>query len=42
MLFVTQSAAVYGIDAFIVDAGVNIVPRAGEHDKQTVIIVGRC
>ena len=32
MLFLTQSAAVYGIDAIIVDIEVNLSPVAGEND----------
>lgn len=39
-LFLTQSAAVYGIDALIVDIEVNITPGSGEDDKSNVIIVG--
>ena len=38
MLFLTQSAAVYGIDALIVDAEVNITPTSG--DDALIIIVG--
>ena len=41
MLFLTQSAAVYGIDALIVDIEVNLQPVKGETDTQpTVLIVG--
>ncbi len=41
MLFLTQSAAVYGIDALIVDIEVNLQPAKGEGDTQpNVIIVG--
>ncbi|HQU94214.1 MAG TPA: YifB family Mg chelatase-like AAA ATPase, partial [Pyrinomonadaceae bacterium] len=40
MLFLTQSAAVYGIDALIVDAEVNITPTSGDDDKGSTIIVG--
>ncbi len=41
MLFLTQSAAVYGIDALIVDIEVNLQPIQGETDvKPSVIIVG--
>jgi magnesium chelatase family protein len=41
MLFLTQSAAVYGIDAFIVDIEVNLRSSAGENDQsQNVTIVG--
>jgi magnesium chelatase family protein len=41
MLFLTQSAAVYGIDALIVDIEVNLQPARGEADAQpTVIVVG--
>ncbi|MBA2605507.1 MAG: YifB family Mg chelatase-like AAA ATPase [Acidobacteriota bacterium] len=41
MLFLTQSAAVYGIDALIVDIEVNLQPVKGEADTSSpVIIVG--
>ena len=41
MLFLTQSAAVYGIDALIVDVEVNLQPVQGEADfVPPVIIVG--
>src|SRR5690349_21163353 len=40
MLFLTQSAAVYGIDALIVDIEVNLQPVRGENDGPTVVIVG--
>lgn len=41
MLFLTQSAAVYGIDALIVDIEVNLQPVKGEADSSPpVIIVG--
>ena len=41
MLFLTQSAAVYGIDALIVDIEVNLQPVKGEVDSSPpVIIVG--
>ena len=41
MLFLTQSAAVYGIDALIVDIEVNLQPVKGEADTSpTVLIVG--
>ena len=41
MLFLAQSAAVYGIDALIVDIEVNLQPMKGETDASpTVIIVG--
>ncbi len=41
MLFLTQSAAVYGIDALIVDIEVNLQPVKGEVDvSPTVLIVG--
>lgn len=41
MLFVTQSAAVYGIDALIVDIEVNLSPVAGENDQRpNITIVG--
>jgi magnesium chelatase family protein len=41
MLFLTRSAAVYGIDALIVDIEVNLQPVKGETDTSpTVLIVG--
>lgn len=40
MLFLTQSAAVYGIDALSVDIEVNLQPVRGETDQAAVIIVG--
>jgi magnesium chelatase family protein len=40
MLFLTQSAAVYGIDALVLDAEVNITPTSGDEDRSNVIIVG--
>ena len=41
MLFLTQSAAVYGIDALIVDIEVNLQPIKGEADTiSPVLIVG--
>lgn len=41
MLFQTQSAAVYGIDAYIVDIEVNMRPSAGDGDPTpNLIIVG--
>jgi magnesium chelatase family protein len=41
MLFLTQSAAVYGIDALIVDIEVNLQPVKGETDNApSVLIVG--
>jgi len=41
MLFLTQSASVYGIDALIVDIEVNLRPPAGEHDPTpNITIVG--
>jgi magnesium chelatase family protein len=40
MLFLTQSAAVYGIDALTVDIEVNLQPVRGETDQALVIIVG--
>jgi magnesium chelatase family protein len=41
MLFLTRSAAVYGIDALIVDIEVNLVPSSNESgEKPPVIIVG--
>lgn len=40
MLFLTQSAAVYGIDALIVDIEVNLQPMAGQNDAPVVIVVG--
>ena len=41
MLFLTRSAAVYGIDALIVDIEVNLTPSSNENgEKPPVIIVG--
>lgn len=41
MLFLTQSAAVYGIDALIVDIEVNLSPSKGDDDaRPNVTIVG--
>src|SRR3712207_5584718 len=41
MLFLTQSAAVYGIDALVVDIEVNLQPVKNEVDTSpTVLIVG--
>ena len=40
MLFRTQSAAVYGIDADLVDVEVDLTPVRGDADPPTVIIVG--
>src|SRR5829696_6111750 len=41
MLFLTQSAAVYGVDAIIVDIEVNLQPAKGEADNTpSVTIVG--
>lgn len=40
MLFLTQSATVYGIDALVVDAEVNITPTSSDDDRSNVIIVG--
>lgn len=41
MLFLTQSAAVYGIDALLVDIEVNLQPVKGEADTNSpVLIVG--
>jgi magnesium chelatase family protein len=40
MLFLTQSAAVYGIDALIVDIEVNLQPVRGQGEEATVIVVG--
>src|SRR4026209_2171495 len=40
MLFRTLSAAVYGIDADLVDIEVDLTPIRGENDKLTVTIVG--
>jgi magnesium chelatase family protein len=41
MLFLIQSAAVYGIDALIVDIEVNLQPIKGEADTiSPVLIVG--
>ncbi|HUF03437.1 MAG TPA: YifB family Mg chelatase-like AAA ATPase [Aridibacter sp.] len=39
MLFLTQSAAVYGIDALIVDIEVNLKPKVGENDQTPRIVV---
>ena len=39
MLFLTQSAAVYGIDALIVDIEVNLQPVRGEADTSSPVIV---
>lgn len=39
-LFLTQSAAVYGIDALVVDIEVNLRPLSGENDQSSVVIVG--
>lgn len=39
MLFLTQSAAVYGIDALIVDIEVNLQPVKGESDTSPPVIV---
>ena len=40
MLFVTKSAAVYGIDALVVDIEVNLRPASGEQDQNNITIVG--
>ena len=41
MVFLAQSAAVYGIDALVVDIEVNLRPSAGENDQSpNVTIVG--
>jgi len=40
MLFLTQSAAVYGIDALIVDIEVNLQPMPNQNDGPLVIVVG--
>src|SRR6185295_4133365 len=40
MLFRTLSAAVYGIDADLVDIEVDLTPVRGENDQPTVTIVG--
>lgn len=41
MLFLTQSASVYGIDALIVDIEVNLRPPAGDNDQSpNITIVG--
>jgi magnesium chelatase family protein len=40
MLFVTQSAAVYGIDALAVDVEVNLQPVRGEGEFTNVTLVG--
>lgn len=39
MLFLTQSAAVYGIDALIVDIEVNLRPSTGENDPTPAITI---
>lgn len=39
MLFLTQSAAVYGIDALIVDIEVNLQPVKGEADTSSPVVV---
>ncbi len=39
MLFRTQSAAVFGIDAQLVDVEVNLTPRGGENDAQPLVII---
>jgi len=39
MLFLTQSAAVYGIDALIVDIEVNLTPARGEANTPAMFIV---
>jgi len=39
MLFRTQSAAVFGIDAQLVDVEVNLTPRGGENDTQPLVII---
>jgi magnesium chelatase family protein len=39
MLFLTQSASVYGIDALIVDIEVNLRPPAGENDLTPAITI---
>jgi len=39
-IFLTQSAAVYGIDALVVDIEVNLSPLRGDDDKASFIIVG--
>lgn len=39
MLFLTQSAAVYGIDALVVDIEVNLQPVKGEVDNASPVIV---
>ena len=40
MLFRTLSAAVYGIDADLVDIEVDLTPARGESDNLSVTIVG--
>ncbi|MGE3467450.1 MAG: YifB family Mg chelatase-like AAA ATPase [Pyrinomonadaceae bacterium] len=41
MIFLMQSAAVYGIDALLVDIEVNLRPPSGEHDQSpNITIVG--
>ncbi|MBA3600107.1 MAG: ATP-binding protein [Acidobacteria bacterium] len=39
MLFLTQSAAVYGIDALVVDIEVNLQPVKGEADSSPVVLI---
>ncbi len=39
MLFLTQSAAVYGIDALIVDIEVNLQPVKGETDTAPMVLI---
>ena len=39
MLFLTQSAAVYGIEALIVDIEVNLQPVRNESDQPSAVIV---
>ena len=39
MLFLTQSASVYGIDALIVDIEVHLQPHSSETDKSPLVIV---
>ena len=39
MLFRTQSAAVYGIDADLVDIEVDLTPIRGEQDSQPLVIM---
>ena len=39
MLFLTQSASVYGIDALMIDIEVNLRPSAGDNDPTPAITI---